>query len=123
MFKHSQGERNPKRVELLNTAHIRYNDDGLNSIRLRILNVKLYRLFTHILVDVGKPIVPTNPPEPTSTSITSISTQSTSKQSKIPNEEALILKILSQNLTSSQRRNFTKTELDKLREFLSLLKN
>ena len=122
MFKHNQGQRNPKRVELLNTAHIRYHDDGLNSIRLRILNVKLNRLFTHILVDVGKPIVPTNPPEPTPASITSISTQTTSKQSKILNEEALILKILNEKLLP-QRRNFTKTELDKLREFLSLIKN
>ena len=125
MFKHNQGERNPKRVELLSTAHTRYQDDGLNSIRLRILDVKLYSLFTHILVDVGKPIVPTDPPE---SSITPTSTQptttETSKQSILPSsgdEEMLVVKLLSEKLTT--QRNFTKNELEKLRELLSLLKS
>ena len=116
MFKHYQGVRNPKRVELLMVAAKRYQYDGLNSIgRLRVLGVQSRALFTHVLVDVGKPQPPPTPPPPppkflnSSNSSNSTYSSSSSSSQMISNLEIRLVKLIRKHLTdlppSQQQRN------------------
>lgn len=123
MLKHSHGIPNPKRVELLQIAAKRLQDDGLSSLNLKVVGVKLYPLFTHIQVDVGEPPAP-----PTTTTTTTASSATTttatalenSSQSLSPKDKNLLIKIIS-NFTQS--RNFSSNELASLKSlFLNLEK-
>ncbi|XP_064613784.1 beta-1,4-N-acetylgalactosaminyltransferase bre-4-like isoform X1 [Liolophura sinensis] len=44
-----------KRSRLLRTGVRRFNFDGLNSVNYNLISIKKTPLFTHILVDIGKP--------------------------------------------------------------------
>lgn len=55
MLKHSARFKNPKRKKLLKEAPRRYTNDGINSVSYRVTDVLNYKLFTHILIDVGEP--------------------------------------------------------------------
>lgn len=139
MFKHYQGVRNPKRVELLLGAAKRYQYDGLNSIgRLRVLDVQSRALFTHVLVDVGKPQPPTTPspppPPPHSSTRSLNSSNSTSSQLEsssqmISNLEVRLIKLIRKHLTDlpshQQQRNISTSDeqLKKLTELIKLLNN
>lgn len=63
MLKHNHGVPNPKRVELLNEANVRFHMDGLTSLKSKVLEIKPFRLFTYIRVDVGEPPVLVNRPK------------------------------------------------------------
>lgn len=39
---------------LLKSAVSRFKRDGLNNLNMSIVNVSLFRLFTHVVVDVGE---------------------------------------------------------------------
>ena len=43
------------RVKLLVTGVRRYQFDGLNSLTAKLISLQDKHLFTHLLVDVGKP--------------------------------------------------------------------
>ena len=45
---------NPKRHEHLKHSQNRYTEEGLNSLKYRIKQRKLYTGFTYLLVDIGK---------------------------------------------------------------------
>ncbi len=55
MLKHSARFKNPIRNKLLNHAHNRFTVDGLNNVNYTIVESTNYKLFTHILIDVGQP--------------------------------------------------------------------
>lgn len=55
MLKHSARFKNPKRKKLLKEAQGRYTNDGINSVSYRVTDILNYKLFTHILIDVGEP--------------------------------------------------------------------
>ena len=122
MLKHSHGIPNPKRVELLQIAAKRLQDDGLSSLKLKVVGVKLYPLFTHIQVDVGEPPAPPTTTTTTTTSATTTTTKAleNSSQSLSQNDKNLLIKIIS-NFTQS--RNFSSNELASLKSlFLNLEK-
>ena len=54
MLKHRSGSSNPKRYELLNFANMRFSNDGLRNVNYKRVKVDKYRMFTHVLIDVGK---------------------------------------------------------------------
>ena len=43
------------RAKLLYTGTRRFQFDGLNSVQYKVTSIKLEPLYTHILVDIGKP--------------------------------------------------------------------
>lgn len=49
MLKHEQEHPSENRVALLRNGSSRYNTDGLNSLVYREKEVKLHKLFTHVL--------------------------------------------------------------------------
>ncbi len=55
MLKHESRFKNPKRTLLLKEAHGRFMEDGLNSVKYNLTNFINYKLFSHILIDVGQP--------------------------------------------------------------------
>ena len=55
MLKHSSGQRNPKRRQLLKKARTRYSKDGLNNVKYTLKRIVQHRMFTHLLIDVGNP--------------------------------------------------------------------
>ena len=55
MLKHESRFKNPKRSLLLKEAHGRFMEDGLNSVQYNLTNFINYKLFSHILIDVGQP--------------------------------------------------------------------
>lgn len=55
MLSHKQGDRNPVRHDILYSGPKTYNEDGLNSLEYKLVDIKLRSLYIHIMVDVGKP--------------------------------------------------------------------
>jgi hypothetical protein len=55
MIKHSNRTKNPQRRSLLKQAFKRIDVDGLRNVEYKLVNINNYRLFTHILIDVGDP--------------------------------------------------------------------
>ena len=58
MSSHKSSKRNPNRRKLLFSSIERMNADGLSNLAaldVRIVDVKLYNLFTHLKVHVGEP--------------------------------------------------------------------
>lgn len=55
MLKHSARFKNPLRVKLLRAAKTRHNRDGVNTVEYKLVDLIHYKLFTHILIDVGEP--------------------------------------------------------------------
>jgi hypothetical protein len=58
MLKHKSGSLNPQRYQLLDSATDRHSNDGINSVKYRLIKVVQYKLYTHLFVDVGKKSVP-----------------------------------------------------------------
>jgi len=54
MLKHNHQKLNPARLKFLRTAHIRIDSDGVNNVKYKLLNITLYPLYTHFLIDVGE---------------------------------------------------------------------
>ncbi|XP_078604358.1 beta-1,4-galactosyltransferase 2-like [Branchiostoma floridae x Branchiostoma japonicum] len=57
MFQHELGDENKQRFNLLKTSDLRADKDGLNNVgkvRAKITSMSRQRLFTHIVVNVGK---------------------------------------------------------------------
>jgi predicted glycosyltransferase involved in capsule biosynthesis len=54
MLKHTHQKLNPARMNVLRTAHIRINSDGVNNVKYDLLNTTFYHLYTHFLIDVGE---------------------------------------------------------------------
>lgn len=54
MMRHKPQKKNKKAGVLLMKARVRFDQDGLNSVNYRVVNITLYTGFTHILVDVGE---------------------------------------------------------------------
>ena len=54
MMRHKPQKRNKKAASLLMKARGRFDQDGLNSVNYKVVNITLYTGFTHILVDVGE---------------------------------------------------------------------
>ena len=54
MMRHKPQKKNKKAVSLLMKARTRFDQDGLNSVNYKVVNITLYTGFTHILVDVGE---------------------------------------------------------------------
>jgi hypothetical protein len=54
MLKHRSGSSNPKRYELLNYANKRFSNDGLRNVYYKLIKINKYRMFTHLIIDVGK---------------------------------------------------------------------
>mgnify|MGYP001027163214 FL=1 len=54
MLKHTHQKLNPARMKVLRTAHIRIDSDGVNNVQYKLLNMTLYPLYTHFLIDVGE---------------------------------------------------------------------
>lgn len=54
MLKHDKGIANPLRKALLKKADIRFQKDGLNNVNYTLKGVVKYRMFTHIMIDVGQ---------------------------------------------------------------------
>nr|CAD7597795.1 unnamed protein product [Timema genevievae] len=55
MLTHRKQRANPKRYEYLNTGRKRFSTDGLNSLRYRVKDLHLHKLFTHFVVELEKP--------------------------------------------------------------------
>lgn len=55
MLKHSARFKNPLREKLLRAAKTRHNRDGVNTVEYKLVDLIHYKLFTHILIDVGEP--------------------------------------------------------------------
>lgn len=53
MMKHKPQRLNKFRGFLLKRSRSRQMNDGLNSVRYKIVNITLYTGFTHILLDIG----------------------------------------------------------------------
>lgn len=49
MLKHEQAEPSESRYAFLRNGSLRYNIDGLNSLEFKEKEVKLHKLFTHVL--------------------------------------------------------------------------
>lgn len=49
MLKHEQEVKSENRVAFLRNGSMRYNTDGLNSLDFKESEVKLHKLFTHVL--------------------------------------------------------------------------
>jgi hypothetical protein len=57
MLKHEKRVKNPQRKQLLRKATKRFINDGLNSVNYTLVRIDKYKMFTHILIDVGEPPV------------------------------------------------------------------
>nr|CAD7412966.1 unnamed protein product [Timema poppensis] len=55
MLTHRKQRANPKRYEYLNTGRKRFSTDGLNSLRYRVKDLQLHKLFTRFVVELEKP--------------------------------------------------------------------
>ena len=55
MLSHNLSPRNPERFNLLEKTVQRYKTDGLNNVKYRLNGIIKYPMFTHLLIDVGKP--------------------------------------------------------------------
>jgi hypothetical protein len=60
MLKHQSGSSNPKRYELLNFANMRFSNDGLSNVHYNLIKIDTYRMFTHVLIDVGQKNISNN---------------------------------------------------------------
>ena len=54
MLKHDKSAANPLRKVLLKKAKTRFQKDGLNNVNYTVKGIVKYRMFTHILIDVGQ---------------------------------------------------------------------
>ena len=57
MSTHKSSTRNPNREKLLFTSIVRMNSEGLNNLanlNVKIVDVKLRKLFTHLKIHVGE---------------------------------------------------------------------
>ncbi len=54
MMKHRPQKRNKKASVLLGKAHDRLEQDGLNTVDYKIVNMTLYTGFTHFLFNIGE---------------------------------------------------------------------
>jgi hypothetical protein len=55
MIKHKQQKRNKQRYEVLKNTHKLIDIDGLSSVSYKLKKIKLFTLFTYLLIDVGVP--------------------------------------------------------------------
>ncbi|XP_047737387.1 beta-1,4-N-acetylgalactosaminyltransferase bre-4-like [Hyalella azteca] len=52
MITHEKDKPNPLRFEMLRSGRSRYASDGLNSLKYRVLDVQLRRMYTWIYVEI-----------------------------------------------------------------------
>ena len=55
MIKHASRFKNPHRGALLKQAQKRYQTDGLYNVNYTLNSIVYYKLFIHVLIDVGNP--------------------------------------------------------------------
>ena len=55
MIKHASRFKNPRRAVLLKQAQKRHKTDGLFNVNYTLNSITYYKLFVHILIDVGNP--------------------------------------------------------------------
>jgi hypothetical protein len=55
MLNHQPGPRNINRFKLLNQSIEAYKLDGLKNVHYKLDKIIKYHLFTHLLIDIGKP--------------------------------------------------------------------
>lgn len=53
MLRHKRAKRNPERIGLLKKAKGRFKNDGLNTVKYKLIDIIKYKLFTLIKIDVG----------------------------------------------------------------------
>lgn len=116
MLKHEHGIPNPKRNQLLQIATNRYKTDGLNNLKLNVVDTKLNKLFTHFQVNVGEP--------PLDLKIEIEKAENRENENKVPrlsnNDKVYFIKLLADY---SKNKNFTNDELISIRTlFLNLEK-
>ncbi|RNA43210.1 Beta-1-4-N-acetylgalactosaminyltransferase bre-4 [Brachionus plicatilis] len=57
MLRHTTQKRNMKRFKILKEIKNKQHDDGLNTVNYKLKSIFKYRLFTHLVIDVGQPDV------------------------------------------------------------------
>jgi len=54
MIRHRHQELNPNAEKTLRTSKVRYSTDGVNTVKYKVVNINLFTIFTHIIVDIGE---------------------------------------------------------------------
>ena len=125
MLKHEKRVKNPQRKQLLKKAKKRFAIDGLNSLNYTLKGIKKYKMFTHILIDVGEPPVELlkaieelvnqsinkNGQQQPGTTTTTTTTTTTSKSISTTIEKRTITTTSSTTKTSSTSTNMQKAAL------------